>query len=221
MSDCVAFAGGSICSTFIDTVALIELARATWTVEMPPSVLMDRRKEWEDTVVKKFRVPVDSEVGLRKMICALCVMAHCSLDLEEVDFVKLAHPSPPTLELQELKTLVEDHRMAMQGLHKELAEVNEKSQAAAKRKMAGMPPLCKARLPKVREEDAKPQWVYASLLALSTLLWRRDVPAHEYVTRFRDKEKFTDVTMAFVVAVWTFMVTFESAYRGKRRVDPK
>ena len=68
--------------------------------------------------------------------------------------------------------------MAMEGLRKELAEVNAKSQAAAKRKMARVPPLSKAELLKVRELDAKPQWVYASLLALSTLLWRRGVPAH-------------------------------------------
>ena len=33
------------------------------------------------------------------------------------------------------------------------------------------------------------------MLALSTLLWRREVPAHEYVSRFRDKEKFTDVML--------------------------
>ena len=39
--------------------------------------------------------------------------------------------------------------------------------------------LCKAELLKIREPDAKPQWVHASLLALSTLLWRREVPAHE------------------------------------------
>ena len=61
--------------------------------------------------------------------------------------------------------------------------------------MAGVPPLSKAELLMVRELDAKPQWVYASLLALSTLLWRREVPAHEYVSRFRDKEKFTYVTL--------------------------
>ena len=83
--------------------------------------------------------------------------------------------------------------MAMEGLRKELAEVSAKS--AAKRQMAGVPPLCKAELLKLRELDAKPQWVYASLLALSALLWRREVPAHEYVSRFRDKEKFTDVTL--------------------------
>ena len=62
-------------------------------------------------------------------------------------------------------------------------------------KMAGVPPLSKAKLVKVRELGAKPQWVYASLLALSTLLWRREVPVHEYVSRFRDKEKFTNVTL--------------------------
>ena len=85
--------------------------------------------------------------------------------------------------------------MAMEGLRKELAEVSVKSQAAAKRKMVGVPPLCKSELLQTRELDAKPQWVYASPLALSTLLWHREVPAHEYVSGFRDKEKFTDVTL--------------------------
>ena len=84
--------------------------------------------------------------------------------------------------------------MAMEGLRKELADVIAKSQAAVKRKMGGAP-LCKAGLPKVRELDAKPQWVYASLLPLLTLLWRREVPSHEYVSRFRNKEKFTNVTL--------------------------
>ena len=64
-----------------------------------------------------------------------------------------------------------------------------------RREWRGVPPLCKAALLKIRELDAKPQCVYASLLALSTLLWRREVPAHEYVLRFRDKEKFTNVTL--------------------------
>ena len=178
MSDFAVFARGSTCSTFIYSVRLIEIAMATSTVEMALSVLMDRRKEWEDTFVKKFGVPVDSEVGLPKMIGAFCVMAHCSLNVEGVGFVKSAPPPAPALELQELKKLVEDQRMAMEGLRKELAEVSAKSQAAAKRKMVGVPPLSKAELLKVRELDAKPQWVYASLLALSTLLWRRDVPTH-------------------------------------------
>ena len=129
------------------------------------------------------------------MIGVFCVMAQCSLDVEGVGFVKSAPPLTPMPELQELKKLVEDQRMAMEGLRKELVEVSAKSQAAAKRKMAGVPPLSKAELLKVSELDAKPQWVYASLLALSTLVWRREVPAHEYVSRFRDKEKFTDVTL--------------------------
>ena len=58
MSDFAAFARGSICSTFIDTVPLIEIARATSTIEMAPSVLMDGRKEWEDTFTKKFYASV-------------------------------------------------------------------------------------------------------------------------------------------------------------------
>ena len=69
-----------------------------------------------------------------------------------------------------------------------MAEESAKSQAAAKL-------LCKAELLKIRELDAKPQWVYASVLAPSTLLWRREVPTHEYESRFRDKEKFIDVML--------------------------
>ena len=37
--------------------------------------------------------------------------------------------------------------------------------------------------------------MHASWLALSTLLWRREVPTHKYVSRFRDKDKFTDATL--------------------------
>ena len=215
---------------------------------MALSVLMDKRKGWEDTLTKKFGLPVDAEVGLPKMIGAFCVMAQCSLDVEGVGFVKTAPRRTPAPELQELKKLVEDRRMAMEGLRKEFAEVSAKSKAAAKRKMARVLPLSKVELPKVRELDAKPQGVYARLLALSTLLWRREVPAHEYVSRFRDTEKFTDDLApvadsdaadtevrcldsmdddeidrlkAFVLAVWTFTVTPLSAYQGKRGLDPK
>ena len=66
MSDFAAFARGSIYSTFIDSVPLIGIARATSTVEVALSVLLDERKEWEDTFIKKFGVPVDREVGLPK-----------------------------------------------------------------------------------------------------------------------------------------------------------
>ena len=68
---------------------------------MALSVLMDMRKEWVDTFVKKFGVPVDSGVGLRKMIGAFCVMAQCSLDVEAVCSVKWAPPPTPTPELHE------------------------------------------------------------------------------------------------------------------------
>ena len=58
-----------------------------------------------------------------------------------------------------------------------------------------MPPLYKAELLKIWEPDAKPQWVYASMLVLSTPLWRREVPGHEYLSSFRDKKKFTDLKL--------------------------
>ena len=93
MSHFAAFARGSICSTFIDSVPLIEIARASSTVEMALSVLMESRKEWEDTFIKKFGVPVDGELGLPKMIGVFCVMAQCSLDVEGVGFVKMV-PTP-------------------------------------------------------------------------------------------------------------------------------
>ena len=112
MTDFAVFARGNICSPFIDSVPLIEITRVTSTVEMTLSVLMDRRKEWEDTFVKKFGVPVDSEVGLPKMIGAFCVMAQCNLDVEGVGFVKSAPPQTATPELQKL---VEDPCMAMEG----------------------------------------------------------------------------------------------------------
>ena len=109
--------------------------------------------------------------------------------------MKWALTPAPAPELQELKKLVEDQRMAMQGLRKDLAELCAKSQGTSKRKMAGLPPLGNAELLKVRKLDTKPQWVYASPLALSTLLWRNEVATQEYVSRFRDKDKFTDVTL--------------------------
>ena len=99
MTDFAAFAGGSICSTFIDLVPVIEIAKATSTVEMAPSVLMDRRKEWEDTFVKKFGVLVDSEPGIPKMIGAFCALVQCSLDVEGVGFVKSTPPQNATPEL--------------------------------------------------------------------------------------------------------------------------
>ena len=77
--------------------------------------------------MKKFGVPVDSEVGVPKIIGDFCVMAPCSLNVEGVGFVKSAPPQNATPELQDLKKLVEDRRMATEGLRKELAEVSAKS----------------------------------------------------------------------------------------------
>ena len=106
--------------------------------------------------------------------------------------------------------------MTMEGLHNKPAQVSTKSQVAAKRKMAGVPPLCKAHLPEVRELDAKRQWVYGSLLAPCTRLWRREVPAHEYVSRIRDKETFTDVTLDNLTLLMDFdAANTETVSRGQ------
>ena len=119
VSDFAAFARGSICSTSFDSVPFIENARATSAVEMALSVLMDKRKEWVDPFFKKFGVPVDVEVGLPKMIGPFCVMAQCSFDVEGVCFVQSAIAPAPSLELQELNKLMEDQRIAIEGLRKE------------------------------------------------------------------------------------------------------
>ena len=131
VADFAAFTRGSLCSTFIESVPLIEIARAMSQIEMSLAVLLERRKEWEDTFIKKFGVPLDSEVGFPKMIGDFRVMAQCELDVEGVGFVQPTPPRRSRQELQELKKQVGDQRMAMEGLHKELAEVSAKSQAAA------------------------------------------------------------------------------------------
>ena len=91
--------------------------------------------------------------------------------------------------------MFEGQAVVMEGLRKQLEAVSAKAEAESKRKMAKVPPLCKAEVVKVRELDSKPRWVFASLLALSTLLWRRELPQHEYVSKYKDKEKFTDATL--------------------------
>ena len=66
-------------------------------------------------------------MGLSKLIGAFCVRAQCSLDVEGLGFVRSPPPKTATQELQELKKLVEDQFMAMEGLRKELAHVSAKS----------------------------------------------------------------------------------------------
>ena len=85
-------------------------------VEVALSVLLDRRKKWEKRFVKKFGVPLDSAGGISKMIRAFCVVAQCNLDVEGVGLVKWTPPPGSAAEVQELKKLVEDQRMAMEGL---------------------------------------------------------------------------------------------------------
>ena len=81
------------------------------------------------------------------------------------------------------------------SLHKELVGVSAKVEAESKRKMAGIPPLCKAEIAWIRDLDNKPQWVFSALLALSALVWRLEVPLHEYVSRYKHNKKFPDTTL--------------------------
>ena len=198
VDDFAVFAKGTICSQFIDSVPMLEIARAASQVEMKLSVLLERRSEWEASFVAKYGIEW-GEVGLVKMIASYCVMAQCDLDVASLGFVKVEVPpqQPQTVspELLELKQLVQGQALVMEGLRKQLEAVSAKAEAESKRKMAKVPPLCKAEIVKVRELDSKPQWVFASLLALSTLLWRREVPQHEYVSKYKDKEKFTDAIL--------------------------
>ena len=198
VDDFAVFSKGTICSQFIDSVPMLEIARVASQVEMKLSVLLERRSEWEANFVAKYGIKL-GEVGLVKMIDSFCVMAQCDLDVASLGCVKMAPPpqQPQAMspELLELKQLVEGQAIVMEGLRKQLAAVTAKAEAESKWKMAKVPPLCKAEVLKVRELDSKPQWVFASLLALSPLLWRREVPKHEYVSKYKDKEKFTDATL--------------------------
>ena len=158
---------------------MLEIARAASQVEMKLSVLLERRSEWEATFVAKYGIKLE-EVGLVKRIAFFSVMAQCDLDVASLGFVKMATPpqQPQAMspELLEVKQLVEGQAVVMEGLRKQLEAVSAKAKAESKRKRAKVLPLCKAEVVKVRQLDSKPQWVFASLLALSTLLWRREVP---------------------------------------------
>ena len=172
VDDFAVFSKGTICSQFIDSVPMLEIAGAASQVEMKLSLLLERRSEWEANFVAKYGIEL-GEVGLVKMIASFCVMAQCDLDVASLGFVKMATPpqQPQAMspELLELKQLVEGQAVVMEGLRKQLEAVSAKAEAKSKRKMAKVPPLCKAEVVKVRELDSKPQWVFASLLALSTL----------------------------------------------------
>ena len=81
--------------------------------------------------------------------------------------------------------------------------------------------------------------MYTALLALSVLAWRLEVPQHEYVSKFKDKEKFTHAALeeivpiadtdlldkerakGFVQAFWTFTVFSVAAYCGMHGPEKK
>ena len=65
VDDFAVFSKGTICSQFIDSVPMLEIARAASQVEMKLSVLLERRSEWEANFVVKYGIEL-GEVGLVK-----------------------------------------------------------------------------------------------------------------------------------------------------------
>ena len=110
VDDFAVFAKGTICSQFIDSVPMLEIAEAASQVEMKLSVLLERRAEWEANFVAKYGIEL-GEVGLVKMIASFCVMAQCDLDVASLGFVKMEvppqQPQAVSPELLELKQLVQ------------------------------------------------------------------------------------------------------------------
>ena len=54
VDDLAAFSKGTICSQFIDSVPMLEIARGASQVEMKLSVLLEHRSEWEANFVAKY-----------------------------------------------------------------------------------------------------------------------------------------------------------------------
>ena len=110
VDDFAVFAKGTICSQFINSVPILEIARAASQLEMKLSVLLERRSEWEANFAAKYGIEL-GEVGLVKMIASFCIMAQCDLDVASLGFVKMEVPpqQPQALlpELLELKQLVQ------------------------------------------------------------------------------------------------------------------
>ena len=89
VDDFAVFSKGTICSQFIDSVPMPEIARAASQVEIKLSVLLERRSEWEANFVAKYGIEL-GEVGLVKMIASLCVMAQCDVDVASLTFTTSA-----------------------------------------------------------------------------------------------------------------------------------
>ena len=56
VDDFAVFSKGTICSQFIDSVPMLEIARAASQVEMKLSVLLECRSEWEANFVAKYGI---------------------------------------------------------------------------------------------------------------------------------------------------------------------
>ena len=81
---------------------MIQMVQATTRAEMALYVLLGRHASWEDIFTKKFGVRVTNEVGLTKMVGALCVMTQRDLDVEVLNFITtVLPPQPPPVASQE------------------------------------------------------------------------------------------------------------------------
>ena len=76
VDDFAVFSKGTICSQFIDSVPMLEKARAASQVEMKLSVLLERRSEWEANFVAKYGIELGHEATENGLAYAPVSQAH-------------------------------------------------------------------------------------------------------------------------------------------------
>ena len=102
------------------------------------------------------------------------MFASSTLDMATGAFRKNPAPQPrpgqPSKELEELCNMVLDQVAMVSSVQKELAGVSAKAEAESKRKLVGIPPLCKAKVDRIRDLENKPHGVFSVPLALPALV---------------------------------------------------
>ena len=120
---------------------------------MDLAVLPERRPEWEEEFGKHYMVPPETSVALPKMIRAYDVFASYALYVSGGVFRKLLAPESGSWQaspqLVELCKTVQERAAMFSSLQKEPARVSAKVEVEAKRKLAGIPSLCKAEMAKI------------------------------------------------------------------------
>ena len=80
------FCKAEVCSNFIDSVPMLQVARNNANVEMALSILGGRPGMWEELFIKKRGLLLDGLVGLVKAIAAYMVFAGVELEIERQSF---------------------------------------------------------------------------------------------------------------------------------------